>query len=496
MTFTSLTFICFLPLVFSLYWLLKKPERQNVLLIITSYIFYGWWDYRFCALILFSSLLDFGLGWVLGQSQSERRRKLLLAASVIANVGLLGLFKYFNFFADSFSAMTTNFGWSPDPTTLNLILPVGISFYTFQTLSYTIDIYRRQIRATHNLVDYLAFVSFFPQLVAGPIERAANLLPQFSAPRAFDSSLARSGCRLILWGFFKKMVIADRLSVIVDEIYSDPTAFGGPLLAFATVAFAFQIYCDFSAYSDIAIGTARLFSIRLMRNFAYPYFSQSVSEFWRRWHVSLSTWFRDYVYIPMGGSRVSKTQRSINLLTTFVVSGFWHGAGWQYLAWGGIHGSAVAAGYGSRKPSESSPKIKTADDGSPTPGGERFIPSFRTAGKILLTFSIVCLCWVFFRAESIGDALLIVGKIFTDSFSAAGWQELSAFADKGKLVKRAIIVVSVLVLLEWIQRRKMCPLDMGSTPKPIRWAAYTTLIWFTAYFMMPSAGQQFIYFDF
>ena len=496
MTFTSLTFICFLPLVFALYWLLRKPERQNLLLIVTSYIFYGWWDYRFCALILFSSLLDFGIGWLLDQTQSQRRRKLLLAASIITNVGLLGLFKYFNFFTDSFSTLATTLGWSPDPTTLKLILPVGISFYTFQTLSYTIDIYRRQIRATHNLVDYLAFVSFFPQLVAGPIERAANLLPQFAAPRKFDAPLARSGCRLILWGFFKKLVIADRLSVIVDQIYSDPTAHGGPLLAFATVAFAFQIYCDFSAYSDIAIGTARLFSIRLMRNFAYPYFSQSISEFWRRWHVSLSTWFRDYVYIPMGGSRVSKTRRSINLLTTFVVSGFWHGAGWQFLAWGGIHGGAVAAGYGGRKPAESLPENKTAEDGSPTPGGERFIPNFKTAWKITLTFSIICLCWVFFRAESFGDALFVVRKILTDCFSAAGWQELSAFTNDSKLVKRALIVVLGLVLLEWIQRRKMCPLDMGNTPKPIRWAAYTMLLWTTVYYMMPSAGQQFIYFDF
>ena len=328
MTFTSLTFIGFLPLVFALYWLLRTPRRQNLILILASYLFYGWWDYRFCALILFSSLLDFVLGWYLGQARSKRARKWLLGASLFANLGMLGLFKYFNFFAGSFSHLATGFGWTPGSVTLNIILPVGISFYTFQTLSYSIDIYRGKIRATKNILDYLAFVSFFPQLVAGPIERASHLLPQFEKLRRFDQGLARSGCRLILWGFFKKIVIADRLGVVVDQFYAQPELVSGPLLAFATVSFAFQIYCDFSAYSDIAIGTGRLFGIRLMRNFAYPYFSQSVGEFWRRWHISLSTWFRDYVYIPLGGSQQGSFRRTRNLLATFF--------GKRFMAWCGL----------------------------------------------------------------------------------------------------------------------------------------------------------------
>ena len=500
MTFTSLTFICFLPLVFALYWIVAKPQRQNIVLVLASYLFYGWWDYRFCALILFSSLLDFAIGWYLGKAKTRQRRKILLTLSVVANLGLLGVFKYFNFFAESFASLAGGLGWVPGDVTLNIVLPVGISFYTFQTLSYSIDIYRGKIRATGNLINYLAFVSFFPQLVAGPIERASNLLPQFAKSRAFDQQLARSGCRLILWGFFKKVVIADRLAVIVDQVYGQPEASSGPLLAFATFCFAFQIYCDFSAYSDIAIGTARLFGIRLMRNFAYPYFSQSVSEFWRRWHISLSTWFRDYVYIPLGGSRTTGFRRSRNLLTTFVVSGLWHGAGWQFLAWGGIHGGAVAASHGggghpSGTSKDSQPVRQAKRSDSPVPGGDKNLPRLRTILKIMTTFGIVCLCWVFFRASSIGDAMLIIGRIGSDWISISAWQELGAYASEGKIVKRSVFLLTGFVLFEWIQRRKMCPLDIGG-PAVIRWATYTLVFWGTLYYMIPSAGQQFIYFEF
>ncbi len=519
MTFTSLTFICFLPLIFALYWILAKPKSQNILLIVASYVFYGWWDYRFCALILASSLVDFALGYWMDQSNSQRRRKALLVSSLVLNLGLLGLFKYFNFFAESFTAMAGGLGWSPDPITLNVILPVGISFYTFQTLSYTIDIYRRQIRASHSLINYLAFVSFFPQLVAGPIERASNLLPQFAKRRKFDLAQARSGCRLILWGFFKKVVIADRLAIIVDQVYSQPESVAGPLLAFATVCFAFQIYCDFSAYSDIAIGTARLFNITLMRNFAYPYFSQSINEFWHRWHISLSTWFRDYIYIPLGGSRQGSAKKTRNLLATFVVSGFWHGAGWQFLAWGGIHGGAVAAVHGAgrvtrrgkakarHKSSEPNPKQTLTTVSAtepkhkskrkqPVPGGERLIPHPKTSLKMLLTFSIVCLCWVFFRADSIGDACMIIGRIFTDIGNLPAWHALSEFVLDDKQTKRAVVIVLAFVSIEWLQRRKMCPLDMSNAPVFIRWTAYTLLLWYTLCYMTPSASQQFIYFEF
>ena len=324
MNFATVTFLLYLPAVFALYWVVRRRTSQNAVLVIASYLFYGWWDYRFCALMLGSSLLDFAIGWLLGKTEKTLGRRILLAASIGANLGLLGVFKYYNFFVGNFQHLMSSIGWQVSDVTLEIILPVGISFYTFQTLSYTIDVFRKQLKPTHNLLDYLAFVSFFPQLVAGPIERATRLLPQFEAKREFNQAVARDGCRLILWGLFKKLVVADRLSIFVNEYYADSQA-GGSVLALATVFFAFQIYCDFSAYSDIAIGSARLFNIRLMRNFNYPYFAKNLTEFWHRWHISLSTWFRDYVYIPLGGSRVGTFRRILNVMITFLVSGFWHG---------------------------------------------------------------------------------------------------------------------------------------------------------------------------
>ncbi len=336
MNFTTLTFVLFCLLVFAVYWALRDRRWQNAFLLIMSYVFYGWWDWRFCGLMLLSSLIDFVISLRLDQTGSPRKRRALLSASLGCNLALLGTFKYYGFFVENLCAALTQLGLDLHLTTYQIVLPVGISFYTFQTLSYTIDVYRRQLEPTRSLIDYLAFVSFFPQLVAGPIERASHLLPQFASPRSFDPLIARDGLRLILWGMAKKILVADRLAIIVDQIYGSVGTAHGPLLAFGTVCFAFQIYCDFSAYSEIAKGTGQLFGIRLMRNFAYPYFSQSLGEFWRRWHISLSTWFRDYVYIPLGGSKVSAFRMRFNLLATFLISGFWHGAAWRFLVWGAI----------------------------------------------------------------------------------------------------------------------------------------------------------------
>lgn len=492
MTFTTATYLLFLPLVFALYWSIRSVRMQNLLLLAASYLFYGWWDWRFGTLMLGSSLIDFAIGLRLAKSERLSSRRCLLGVSFIANLGLLGLFKYFNFFTENFQWMASQAGWEVGPTTLNMILPVGISFYTFQTLGYTIDVYRNKIEPSRNLIDYLAFVSFFPQLVAGPIERASAMLPQFARRRHFDFDLAGEGCRLILWGFFKKLMIADRLAIVVDPYYAQPESFTGPQLMMATLLFAFQIYCDFSAYSDIAIGTAKLFGIRLMRNFAYPYFSQSVSEFWRRWHISLSTWFRDYVFVPLGGSRCSKPRRNLNLLITFLVSGLWHGAAWRFVIWGGINGIATAIG---RRPVARS--VGAMEDRSESvPGGDHDIPRPKTLLKIWSTLAVICLAWIFFRAQTFGDAMTIINSITRDLFSADAYMALADSLDQDKFLRKTAVLLLLFVTWEWFQRRQECPLTFQGWPLPFRWSAYTALIWLTVYWMPPSGGQDFIYFEF
>ena len=468
-----------------MYWLLQRqPRSQNVLLIFASYFFYGWWDYRFCVLMLFSSLVDFAIGFRLERTEAKWGRRWLLAVSLVSNLGLLAIFKYYNFFTDSFQQLAGSVGWNVHPLTLQIILPLGISFYTFQTLSYSIDVYRGQLQANRNLIDYLAFVSFFPQLVAGPIERAGRLLPQFARPRQFDPQMARDGCRQILWGFFKKLAVADRLAVVVDGIYADPTAVEGTVLALATFCFAFQIYCDFSAYSDIAIGAAKLFGIQLMRNFAYPYFSQSVSEFWSRWHVSLSTWFRDYVYVPLGGNRCGNVRRACNVLVTFLLSGLWHGAAWRFLCWGGIHGAATLA---FRRDGS------TSIDG---PGGDTLIPRPRTVMRMAATFTVVCSCWVFFRAEDFGEAAFILRRVVEDVFSIAAYGSLVETIAAQKFLRVSLIILSGFIMAEWLQRRRECPLEIGHWSTGWRWSAYTVLLWGTLDVMPDNGGQEFIYFDF
>jgi D-alanyl-lipoteichoic acid acyltransferase DltB (MBOAT superfamily) len=336
--------------------------------LLASYFFYGWWDYRFCGLMLFASLLDYAIGWQISRTRIPRKRRFWLAVTLASNLGLLGFFKYFNFFADSFALWAAAAGLNVSTTTLNIVLPIGISFYTFQTLSYTIDIYRGSFQPRGDVIEYLAFVSFFPQLVAGPIERASDLLPQFSKQRFFKYEAAVEGCRLMLWGFIKKMVFADNLGLIADQIFGRASTASGAELAFGTACFAFQIYCDFSGYSDIAVGTANLFGIRLSRNFAYPYFSQSCTEFWRRWHISLSRWFRDYVFIPLGGSRGSRRQTFGNVMSTMLLSGLWHGAAWHFVSWGALHGFYLAS-YPFQRPAGPGAAI------TKLPGGDAFAPS-------------------------------------------------------------------------------------------------------------------------
>ncbi|MTI38279.1 MBOAT family protein, partial [Fulvivirga lutimaris] len=339
MIFNSFEFLLFLPFCFITYWFVfqRHLKAQNFFLLFVSYVFYGWWDWRFLSLIAFSSLVDFIAGQQIEKSKTKTRRRFFLWSSILTNLGFLGFFKYFNFFSESFTDLLQLIGFQANLWSLNVILPVGISFYTFQTMSYTIDLYRGHLKAEKDLVAFFAYVSFFPQLVAGPIERAVNLLPQFKISRKFTYKNGADGMRLIFWGLFKKVVIADNCAIFVDEVFLNYTQASSSELILGSFFFAFQIYGDFSGYSDIAIGTAKLLGFNLMTNFKTPYFSRDMAEFWRRWHISLSTWFRDYVYIPLGGSRVNKKRAVINTFIIFIVSGFWHGANWTFIIWGALN---------------------------------------------------------------------------------------------------------------------------------------------------------------
>lgn len=401
MLFNSIEFFLFLIPVFFLYWfpLRLSLKGQNRLLFVSSYIFYGWWDLRFLFLILFSSLLDFYLGKLIFREHKVCKKKALLVVSLTVNLGLLGFFKYFNFFIDSFVQAFTFFGHPIEVERLNIILPVGISFFTFQTLSYTLDVYRKKIDVCENMLTFLTFVSFFPQLVAGPIERASHLIPQFNINRKFDYSWAISGAKLFIWGFFKKSVIADNSAILVNGIFSNYESQSSLSLVVGSILFSFQIYGDFSGYSDMAIGLSRIFGFDLNSNFRFPYLSRNISVFWKRWHISLSSWFRDYVYIPLGGNRLGKSRTLFNVFIVFLVSGFWHGANWTFIVWGLIHGCVYIL-YFLR---EDSKKDKYAE----------FSLSF--FGSTLFTFALVSLAFVFFRSESLADSLGYLKGIFTGS---------------------------------------------------------------------------------
>lgn len=483
MSFPTLTFLLFLAVVFTAYWSLRRREHQNLLLVVASYVFYGWWDPRFCLLMLGSSLVDYFVCRGMERQRGGGARRALLGASLAANIGLLGFFKYYGFFVESAADLLATLGFQVHIHTLSIVLPVGISFYTFQTLSYTIDVYRGKSPVCHRIVDYLAYVSFFPQLVAGPIERATHLLPQFMSDRRFDPALAADGLRQVLWGFFKKMVIADNLAPYVDVAFADPSQVGAPQLALGALFFTFQIYCDFSGYSDIAIGTGRLFGFSIMRNFAYPYFSMSPAEFWRRWHISLLTWFRDYVYIPLGGSRCPAPLKARNAILTFGISGLWHGASWNFIAWGLLNGLAVL------------PAILAGSRGgrrrvSDTPGGERDFPLPATVFAILGTFTFAMMGWVVFRAETLADAVVYYQRWLGGA--VADWIDPEV---QGLQAGTLLLLLAAFVLAEWVQRRHDHVLAVGGLPAWLRWTIYLGLAWACLGWGTFAQGD-FIYFQF
>ena len=468
MLFTSFEFFVFLPVVFALYWLLQRQLRwQNLLVVAASYLFYGWWDWRFLLLIAFTSACSYWSGLLIG---SGRHRKTALWGNIIVNLAILGLFKYYDFFAKEFSQL---FGLQADSITLNLILPVGISFYTFQALSYSIDIYRSKMEPTRDVVAFFAYVSFFPQLVAGPIERATNLLPQFQRERQFDYGMAVDGVRQMLWGFFKKVVVADNCAVYVDDIWNNINGESSLNLAMAAALFSIQIYCDFSGYSDIAIGTAKLFGIKLMQNFKVPYFSRDIAEFWRRWHISLTTWFRDYVYIPLGGSRTSKAKVVRNTFIIFLISGFWHGANWTFILWGAFHALLFL-------PLILLGKNRKYTD---TVAAKRWLPTHKESGQITFTFVLAALGWILFRSQSIGEALDFYAGIVS-----GGWSGFN-------LPMRAIAFVALMLAVEWLQREREHGFDMsGVRHRAVRYACYLAVL--AVIFMYGVFNETFIYFQF
>ncbi len=406
MLFNSATFLWFLPSVFILYWLIgnRQLRLQNLLLLIASYVFYGWWDWRFLSLISFSILADYLAAIQIHRAGIKLKAKAWLILSIVVNLGLLSFFKYYNFFVDSFVNMVGQFGYEMSPWPMNIILPVGISFYTFQTMAYTIDVYKKKITPCHDFIAFAAYVSFFPQLVAGPIERASRLLPQITKPRRFNYVQAVEGLRLILWGLFKKIVIADSLAIAVDHAFNYTRAVSGASILLAVIYFAFQIYCDFSGYSDIAIGTSKLFGIELMSNFRFPYFSKNLIEFWRRWHISLSTWFRDYVYIPLGGSKKNLPATVRNIVIVFLLSGLWHGANWTFVAWGAAHALLYIPVFAW---THIATRRQSAQNILRKPVVKNITDFFGT----LITFGAVVATWLLFRAETIGQAVLMFKKM-------------------------------------------------------------------------------------
>jgi alginate O-acetyltransferase complex protein AlgI len=485
MSFASVVFFLFLPLVFAIHWLVQGRRWQNGVLLVASYIFYGWWDWRFCFLMIGSSLIDYWAGLRIDQEPEQRKRKEVLIVALSSNLLILGFFKYFNFFSESLLAALSAAGVHMPEWSFNIILPVGISFYTFQTMSYTLDIYFGRFKPLRSAVDYLSFVSFFPQLVAGPIERATALLPQFHAVRVFSSDDAREGCRFILWGLAKKMIVADNLALIVNNAYKLPGEATGAELLLATIAFSFQIYCDFSAYSDIAVGTARFFGIHLTRNFAYPYFSQSITEFWRRWHISLSTWFRDYIYVPLGGNRCSNLMNYRNLLVVTLLSGLWHGAAWTYVMWGAVHGVYLI---GERLLARSrSIPVREA-----VPGGLGVLPAPAVLLRMTGTFMLVSFAWIFFRAESMPDAIKIIGKIASATLQITFYREIANLLQRNQFTW---IILLLFIMVEWFNRGSWNAFSLKARPVLVRWVAYSMLFWAILLFGTHQA-EEFIYFRF
>lgn len=478
MLFNSFDFAIFLPLVFAIYWFLpsQKVGLRSAFLLVASYVFYGWWDWRFLSLIVFSSAVDYVVGLALQRTNGLWRRRLWLGASLAANLGMLFAFKYFGFFVEAFANAFSFFGKPISLPSLYVVLPVGISFYTFQTLSYTIDVYRRRIPVCRDAVAFFSYVAFFPQLVAGPIERAGSLLPQFFHPHVFSYPAAVDGLRRILWGLFKKVVIADNCADYVNRVFASSGSLGASELWLAAFLFSFQIYGDFSGYSDIACGTAKLFNFRLRNNFLYPYFSRDIAEFWRRWHVSLSSWFRDYVYVPIGGSK-GPTQSTVrNVFIVFVVSGLWHGANWTFVAWGALHAALFLPLLLLRRNRTYLEPVATG----------KMLPSPGEAGLILMNFVAVSFSWILFRSKSLGDAAAYIWRAFTE------WgMGLGTFPPRS-----LVALVLVMLGLEWIHRESEHPLQVDGLPKWLRWSAYYALLAVIYLYGNHHSRYEFIYFQF
>ena len=482
MFFNSINFAVFLPIVFILYWFVtnKNLKFQNILLLVSSYFFYACWDWRFLFLLIFSTFLDYYTGLRIEKGQTEWGRKFWFWLSIIVNLGFLGVFKYYNFFAASFADAIANFGLQVNPWALKVILPVGISFYTFHGLSYVIDIYKDRIKAEKNFIDYSVFVSFFPLLVAGPIERATHLLPQIQKKRVFNFENAVDGLKQILWGLFKKVVIADNCAKFANIIFDNYTDYSGSTLALGAVFFAFQIYGDFSGYSDIALGTARLFGIDLLRNFAFPYFSRDIAEFWRRWHISLSTWFRDYLYIPLGGSKGGMWMKVRNTFIIFLISGFWHGANWTFIIWGLLNALFIM------------PSIifNTNRTNLDIVAQGKLFPTLKEFLSILFTFSLTVFAWIFFRSNTIDQALGYISRIFSASFFSVSLVKVDMYDTY------IYALVVLFIIIEWLGREQKYALAqvMPNKPKVYRWAFYYLLI--VIIFIFAGSNQEFIYFQF
>ncbi len=486
MLFNSADYVLFLPLVLLVYLVLRRAglRAQNAWLLVASYTFYGWWDWRFLGLLFGTTLNDYLVGIGLERTQKQSHRHALILLSIGVNLGVLGFFKYYNFFVASFIQAFAGIGVRLEAPTLKVILPVGISFYTFQALTYTIAVYRREMRATRDPIGFFAYVAFFPQLVAGPIERARHLLPQFFIPRVIEPEAFASGLRQMLWGFFCKLVVADNCATVVNSIFNHQAALPGSVVLLGSVLFAFQIYADFSGYSHIALGTARLFGFELMQNFATPYFSQNHPEFWRRWHISLSSWFRDYVYIPLGGNRTSKRRQAFNLLVTFTLSGLWHGANWTFIVWGVLNGLYVI------------PRVFIGEPlARPANSPNFLVRAPIVAFRVLLTFALTVVAWLFFRSPTIAGAWTAIRQITSRSVFTS---PVATLRSMGLLttVAYAALAITFLLAIEWWQRDKKYALELGDRAALLTWPACTLVFIITVFFRYTGASLDFIYFQF
>lgn len=474
MLFNSFTFLIFLALVLPVFYLLRKRKSKNSFLLTASYVFYGWWDWRFCLLLAFSTCVDYYIGKKIFAERNPRIRKNLLLASLFINLSILGFFKYFNFFTDSFQHLLSPFNIHLDYLHVNIILPVGISFYTFQTLSYTIDIYRRKLTPSDNMIDFALFVSFFPQLVAGPIERAANLLPQLSKKLIPSKIQVEEGITLIVTGLFRKVIIGDTAGKYVDYIFADLGLYKSTEIISAVFLFSIQIYADFSGYSHIARGTAKLFGVELMKNFEQPYLSRNITEFWKRWHISLSTWLRDYVYIPLGGNRINQHRAYLNLLLTMLLGGLWHGASWNFVIWGGLHGLWLIVH-----------KIVSGNKKIPVKRLDHF--NFKAFIKIFCTYLIVAFSWIFFRSTSWGSTKLLFSKIIH-------WESSEFTVVFIRITAVYIVMTLLLDSLEYITGSHVYLMKIPR--KEISFGVLASLFLVTLIYMLQSNPSPFIYFQF